>query len=485
MQRIPLARKTGMIVLGPKSRTLLGVWLALWLSLGAAAQTRYVRQQSDGRIEPDTSSVKTSPQDQIKLGRQAAAQVERQYPILPESSPVTQFVQQLGSRLAAVAPGYKWPFEFRVVNQKEINAFALPGGRVFVNLGTIQAADNEAQLAGVMAHEIGHVVMMHSAREAAETRPYQIAGALGSAIFGGLFGGTALGQLAQLGVQLGAGGVIMKYSRTAETEADLMGAQIMYNAGFNPQAMVTFFDKLRKRGGSSVPQFLSDHPDPGDRAQTIQKVISRFPPKQYIVDSPQFQQVHQDALNVRAYSAQEVAQQRRSGARVSEVKATDIRPSSTMRQLDQPGFSISYPANWQVMADRLGNSIVIAPPSGIAQNQIAYGVSIGTAQGNSGQSFDQITDEILSTLQRNNPDMRTIGSPRRIRVSGVAGRSVDLSGVSPIQIQKGQQVEEHDWLVALPRSDGSALFMVYTAPQQDFTKLRPMFEEMLRSLKMR
>jgi hypothetical protein len=156
-----------------------------------------------------------------------------------------------------------------------------------------------------------------------------------------------------------------------------------------------------------------------------------------------------------------------------------------MRKLDQPGFSISYPANWQVMGDRLGNSIIIAPPSGIAQNQIAYGVSIGTAQGNSGQSFDQITDEILSTLQRNNPDMRTIGSPRRIRVSGVAGRSVDLSGVSPIQIQKGQQVEEHDWLVALPRSDGSALFMVYTAPQQDFTKLRPMFEGMLRSLQIR
>ena len=304
------------------------MWFALWLSLGAAAQTRYVRQQSDGRLEPDTSSVKTSPQDQIKLGRQAAAQVERQYPILPESSPVTQYVQQLGSRLAAVAPGYKWPFHFRVVNQKEINAFALPGGQVFVNLGTIQAADNEAQLAGVMAHEIGHVVMMHSAREAAETRPYQIAGALGSAIFGGLFGGTAIGQLAQLGIQLGAGGVIMKYSRTAETEADLMGAQIMYNAGFNPQAMVTFFDKLKKQGGSSMPQFLSDHPDPGDRAQTIRKVISRFPSKQYVLDTPQFQQVRQDALKVRAYSAQEIAQQRRSGAKVSEVKATDIRPSS-------------------------------------------------------------------------------------------------------------------------------------------------------------
>jgi Zn-dependent protease with chaperone function len=473
-----------MYPLGPKSPTLLAV-LLLGLSLGTAAQTRYVRQEPDGRLAPDTSSVKTSPQEQIKLGRQAATQVERQYPMLPDSSPVTQFVQQLGNRLAAAAPGYKWPFEFHVINQKEINAFALPGGPIFVNLGTIQAADNEAQLAGVMAHEIGHVVMMHSARAAAETRPYQIAGALGSAIIGGLFGGTVIGQLGQLGIQLGAGGVIMKYSRTAETEADLMGAQIMYDAGFNPRAMLTFFDKLKQQGGSGVPQFLSDHPDPGDRVQSIQKVIARFPPKKYVLDSPQYQQVRQDALKVHAYSAREIAQRQRSGGRVSEVRAADISPAGGMRQLNQPGFSISYPANWQVVGDSQGNSIVIAPPSGITRDQIAYGVSIGTAQGNNGQSFDQITQEILSTLQRNNPDMRTIGNPRRIRVNGLAGRSVDLSGVSPLQLQPGQPTEEHDWLVALPRSDGSALFVVYTAPQQDFTKLRPTFEEMLRSLQMR
>jgi beta-barrel assembly-enhancing protease len=472
----------------PKSTTRLIAVLALWLSLslGAAAQTKYVHQEPDGRLEPDTSSVKMSTQDQIKVGRQAAAQVEKQLPMLPDSSPVTQFVQQLGGRLTAAAPGYRWPFEFHVVNQKEINAFALPGGPVFVNLGTIQAADNEAQLAGVMAHEIGHVVMMHSAREAAETRPYQIAGALGSAIFGGIFGGTVIGQLGQLGIQLGAGGVIMKYSRTAETEADLMGSQIMYDAGFNPQAMVTFFDKLKQQGGAGVPQFLSDHPDPGNRAQTIQGVISRFPPKQYVLDTPQYQQVRKDALKMHALTAQEIAQRQRSdGSKLSDVSATDITPAGGMRQLSQPGFSISYPSNWQVMGERQGNSIVIAPSSGVVQGQIAYGVSFGTVQGNNGQSFDQITKEVLSTLQRNNPDLRTIGSPRRIRINGVAGRSVDLTGVSPIQHQNGQQMEEHDWLVTLPRSDGSALFMVYTAPAQDFTKLRPTFEEMLRSLQVR
>ena len=182
--------------------------LCFALSLAAAAQTKYVRQEPNGRLEPDTSSVKMSPQDQIKVGRQAAAQVAKQLPLLPDSSPISQYVAQIGRGLASHAPGYKWPFEFHVVNQKEINAFALPGGPVFVNLGTIQAADNEAQLAGVMAHEIGHVVMMHSARQAAELVPTRSPARWAAPFCGGISGGFAIGQLGQLGIQLGAGSVI-------------------------------------------------------------------------------------------------------------------------------------------------------------------------------------------------------------------------------------------------------------------------------------
>ncbi len=462
--------------------------LCFALSLAAAAQTKYVRQEPNGRLEPDTSSVKMSPQDQIKVGRQAAAQVAKQLPLLPDSSPISQYVAQIGRGLASHAPGYKWPFEFHVVNQKEINAFALPGGPVFVNLGTIQAADNEAQLAGVMAHEIGHVVMMHSARQAAETRPYQIAGALGSAILGGIFGGFAIGQLGQLGIQLGAGGVIMKYSRTAETEADLMGSQIMYDSGYDPHAMVAFFDKLKQQGGSGTPQFLSDHPDPGNRAETIQKVISRFPQKQYVMDSPTYQQVHQEALHTRAYTAQEIAQRQRSGgdgARLNEVSASDVLPARGMRQLKQPGFSISYPSNWQLYGTKGGGSLVIAPPAGVHRTAISYGMSIGSARGNQGQNLDEITREILNALQRNNPEMQATGSPQPIQAGGVDGRSVELRGISPLETKDGKRVPERDRLVVLPRQDGSVLFMIYTAPERDFAKLQPTFEAMLGSVKLR
>src|SRR5690348_3562659 len=112
----------------------------------------------EARVEPSHGFDMFSAQEEVQAGQQAAAQVSRQLPVLPDSDPITIYIQQLGRQLAAHAPGEKWPYSFHVVNQREINAFALPGGPVFVNLGTIKAADNEAELAGVIAHEISHVV---------------------------------------------------------------------------------------------------------------------------------------------------------------------------------------------------------------------------------------------------------------------------------------------------------------------------------------
>lgn len=471
-------------VFHPKSLQLFAFWVVLGscLTLPAAAQTPHVRQGKDGRLEPVVSDITMTPEQQIKLGRQTAAQVEKQLPVLPASSPISRFVSQLGQRLASVAPGYKWPFEFHVVNQKEINAFALPGGPIFVNLGTVQAARNEAELAGVMAHEIGHVVMQHSARQASETHPYQIAGALGSVILGGLLGNSVLGELGQLGIQMGASGIIMKYSRTAETEADLMGSQIMYDAGYDPHALVTFFQQLKKQNGQGVPEFFSGHPDPGNRAETVQRIIARYPAKRFVTDTPEYDQVRQVALSQHPYTAQQIAQQHQGGGRASAV--TDVAPSGGMRELNQRAFSVSYPANWRVFGDGK-SSLVIAPASGVSQNQIAYGVSFGTVTSQNGQSLDELTQDVVRTLARNNPNMQVIGKPQHIKVNGITGRSLDLNALSPLQSPSGRQVPEHNWLITLPRSDGAALFMVYTAPESDFQKLRPTYESMLRSLRLR
>ena len=462
---------------------------ALVLAIGAgpscAAQTKHVKQLPSGRIEPVVGDIKASPEEEVQLGRQAVAEVEKQLPILPSSSPVSQFVSRLGQKLAAQAPGYKWPFSFKVVNQKEINAFALPGGPIYVNLGTIQMAD-EAELAGVMAHEISHVVMRHSMREASKSQWIQLGGALGSAVLGGILGNGVGGQLAQMGIQLGAGGVIMKYSREAETEADIVGSQIMYDAGYDPYSMVEFFQVLEKQGGGGGPSFLSDHPNPGNRAQTVSNIIKKFPKKMFArSDSSDFVSMKRTVAGMKPLTAQEIAQQQKqqrgpSGGTVQG--GGDIMPAGGFKQLNQGGLSLSYPSNWQVFGGEQGG-LTIAPQAGVGEGAIAYGVVINGAQTQQRMNIDTITSQIVESLQRNNPDMQATGRARQIRVNGVSGRSVDLISTSPLQ-SNGGPVRERDWLVTLPRSDGSVIYMVFIAPEQQFNQLRPTYEQMLKTLRM-
>src|SRR5438270_13936673 len=237
----------------------------------------------DARVQPTSGSDMFTLEQEIQAGQQAAAQTNRQYPVLPDSNPVTQYIQQLGRRLVQYAPGEKWPYQFHVVNQKEINAFALPGGPLYVNVGTIQAADNEAQLAGVMAHELSHIIQRHATRAA--TKQYKAQVGLG--ILGAVLGGGVGGQLAGAGISLVAGSYFLKNSRQSEKEADLLGTDIMYDAGYDPIQLPTFFEKIQAEG-SQGPQFLSDHPDPGNRIEYVRNEIETLPRKSNLKeDSPQ------------------------------------------------------------------------------------------------------------------------------------------------------------------------------------------------------
>lgn len=168
---------------------------------------------------------------------------------------------------------------------------------MFVNVGAIVAADNEAELAGVMAHEMSHVYMQHSAKQASKAQWTNLLGALG-----GLFGGGVAGSLARLGIQFGAGTLMMKYSRSDEAQADAVGAIILYKARYNPKAMADFFQKLGQKGGGNAPQFLSDHPSPGNRQAAIDKEISNWPPQNYNRTSQSFIRAKQQASGVKAYS---------------------------------------------------------------------------------------------------------------------------------------------------------------------------------------
>jgi Zn-dependent protease with chaperone function len=465
---------------------------------------------------PDPGKAPISKEEQMKMGEQAAAEVYKQMPVLPDNSPETQYVRQLGERLVAQIPQqYSWPFRFHVIPQKDINAFALPGGEMFVNVGAITAAKNEAQLAGVMSHEMSHVYMQHSAKQMGKASTLQGLAGLAGAILGGT--NSVWGGLARAGVQIGAGTVMMKYSRTDEAQADAVGAIIMYKAGYNPIELANFFETLAQQSGNGGPQFLSDHPNPGNRYEAIRKEVAEWPQKNFQGNSSAFLNARNHAQTQKLYTAQEIQDGAKSGqwaqlnqksgavfsqnpgapvvatpassqgnGHISNISASDIRPSGNFKNLNLDFIQMKYPDNWQASGDQQQSSVTIAPPAGVSGNAIAYGVTVNGAAPPNGESMnlDQMTGEIIRSLQQGNEGLQQIGQPQTITVNGVHGRSVDLSSTSPIQGSNGQRQSERDWLVTLPRNDGSVVFLVFIAPQNDFDNLRPTYESMLRSVRL-
>jgi len=167
------------------------------------------------------------------------------------------------------------------------------------------------------------------------------------------------------------------------------------------------------------------------------------------------------------------------------ASSSSVAPASSLRNFSHRDFTISYPENWQVYGDQ-NSSVTIAPPSGVSQNAVAYGVMINTYQPEDANvSLEQATRDLLASLRQSNPDLREIGQDENIRVNGVAGKSVDLIGNSPLRDQSGRPSQERDWLVAVMRQDGSLLYVVSIAPEKDFEGLRPTFEQMLKSLQLR
>jgi hypothetical protein len=455
-----------------------------------------------------------SRDQQRQLGLQAAAQVYQQMPVLPDNGPETQYIRQLGQKLVAtIPPEYSWPFEFHVVAQKEINAFALPGGPMFVNIGTITTASNEAELAGVMAHEMSHVYMQHSAKQASKAETTSLWAGLAGAVAGATLGGMG-GQLAQMGIGASAQGLMLKYSRTDEAQADAVGAIILYKAGYNPQALADFFKTLETEGGSTPPQWLSDHPNPGNREQAIEKEIRNWPPENYQTTSAAFQKVKALAETVKAYTGEEIAAGAKSGqwASLNQRNGAVFNPNDTPRALNASAtaptsspdsllqsvlpsqrmvpanvgpLKLSRPENWQLSLPRKqGESVTIAPPQGLTDQGVGYGVVINAEAGPQGQSMtiDELTNDLLDELEKSNK-VKPLEKRQPITVGGVEGRSVMMQSVSPFPAANGQQQPERDWLVTVPRSTDTVIFFVFVAPQSEFDRLRPTFEAMLKSVK--
>jgi len=250
-----------------------------------------------------------SPKDDIQLGRQAAAQNDKALPLIDDAD-VLNYVSSLGRRLAVVAPNNEgYPFTFRVVNSPDINASALPGGFIYVNRATVEGAQDEAQLAGVIAHEEGHVVMRHATQRATELLLPQ----LGLSVLEGWLGqGSGLGgRLTEMGVNFLVGSALLKYSRDEESQADAVGAYILYHAGYDPRAMTQFFEIIQQKYPQRTTEYFLDHPVPEHRMQKVEEEIPHLGPPlaNPKTDSPEFHAAKERLLHLPAPPAPEPARQ--------------------------------------------------------------------------------------------------------------------------------------------------------------------------------
>jgi hypothetical protein len=416
-----------------------------------------------------------SPQEDIQLGKQVAVDAEKQLPSCNDPK-VDAYLTELGKNLSAKLPagGIQYPFEFHCVNDKAINAFALPGGYVFVNRGAIEAADNEAELAGVMAHELAHVALRHGTAEATKAKAAQT----GVGILGILFGDNAGGALlTELG-RFSAGGVLLRYSRATETQADVVGTQILYDAGYDPRALAQFFEKIEADSkGQNPPEFFSDHPNPEHRVERVNEEINKLgglPPKMK-KDSVEFEAIKREVMALPVARKEALA----AGGPAPRPMGPPPVPSANFAEYQAQAYAMKYPDNWKKYGEK--SSVSFAPDGGVVegddgQDGMAYGIIVNVtkvqAAASDPKAIDKATQEFIGTLQKGNPKMKVTRQPGHLRVNGQAGLSTYLSNESPAG------GEETDWLITVIRPEGLVAF-VCVAPQKDYENYDKTFSSIL------
>lgn len=253
------------------------------------------KRNINGGLDKFTGWLGGSREKEIALGRQLAAQVEQQAKMV-EDPMITEYVNRVGQNIVLNSDA-KIPFTIKVIDSDEVNAFALPGGFFFVNKGMIVAADNEAELAGVMAHEIAHVTARHAMENSGKGSLINY-GLLAGIIFTGGIGGAILQNTAGIGQAL----AFLSFSRGAEREADSLGVQYLYAAGYDPTAMSTMFEKLaskNKKKPGTISKLFKSHPQSVNRRDDSLELVAKFPDKEeYKISTSEFQKVKEHLLRI-------------------------------------------------------------------------------------------------------------------------------------------------------------------------------------------
>ncbi len=464
-------------------------WIALvamaLMPLSAFAQTQ-IKYHSN----------KYSVQQDVQLGRQAAQEAEQQFPLLRDSQ-VQSYVERVGRRLVESIPNEfqhrEFQYFFKVVNARDINAFALPGGPMYVNRGMIEAAQTEGEMAGVMAHEISHVALRHGTAQATKGQKYGLLAGIAGIAGTILTGNQGVGQLAQAPFAV----YLLKFSREYETEADVLGAQIMARAGYDPRDLANMFQTIQRQGGGGGGGFLSDHPSPSDRYARINREAEMLRVDGNVRDSREFASVQQRLRGYgRAPSMQEIAQ---SGQRYPTGENTGNNPnnypsnypsnrpsgrveypSSSYRSYDifNGGIQVSVPANWRQVNE--GNSVWFVPEGGYGsyngQPVFTHGASFGVAATNN-RNLQRGTEELINSLAQGNNSLRMNGGYQRTTLDG---RTALLSTLSNVNEATGRG--ENIRLITTQLRNGQLFYMVAVAPQGE-RNFESAFNTVFRSLR--
>lgn len=448
-----------------------------------------------------------SPQQDIEIGKQSAVEAEKQLQLIRDGRAL-EYLNRLGQRLAEQAPGERYPYTFKLVNAAEINAFALPGGPVYVHRATIEAAQSESELAGVIAHEISHVALRHGTHQA--SKAYLAQAGLG--VLGGILGNGTAGNIIGAVGGLGLNTLFLKYSREAETQADVVGAQIMARAGYDPLNLARFFETLQReasRNPSGLEKFLSDHPAPADRTQRIEREAALIGYQGRGHDLGGFSEVRSLLASMpKAPSAANTARKqpptgndKSTGGAAANIKVQP--PSSNLRTYRQSNgvYEIAYPDNWREYPGNDTLGVTFVPEGGAVdangQAQIIYGAMVnhyrplgnqsatrprnlrGGASGSQRVSLSDATDDLINSITQSNPYLRVVnGSNQEAKLAGRNGLTVTLQGRSPIYGR-----DERVTLYTRAMDDGDIFYLLCITPNDDYRDYRRTFERMIKSLR--
>jgi len=437
-------------------------------------------------VAPDN---KYSVQDDVKAGREAAQEVAKQLPILRDDG-VDSYVERVGQRLAEAIPNefqhQQFRYTFDVVNVSDLNAFALPGGPMYINRGMLQAAKNEGEVAGVLAHEISHVALRHGTAQAGKATPYAVGSVLGQ-IAGAIIGGVA-GQAISLGSQVIPGTIFLKYGREYERQADLLGAQIMARAGYDPRDMAGMFQTIQAKGGSGGPEWLSSHPNPGNRYEAITRESALLRVSNPVRNTQEFTQLRTRLARMAPAPTTEQVMRNGGNRRTSRDTGYPSRPpgpveppSGGFETFDGGNlFRIDVPSNWRELPG--DGSVTFAPEGGYSEIQgrsvFTHGLQVGMEASNA-RDLRTATRQLMERLAQNNPRLRQSGGFTNVQFAGRQGLATGLNNVSDVTGQP-----ESIALFTTRLNDGSLFFVVGVAPANEFRAYQEIFRRSVQSLEL-